>query len=75
MAVTTLAATIGEINLIQYLANNPSTPSTKPPISTAPIIAPYPYCAPTKLNIDTNVKLIPITIGSPEPILPNNGNN
>ena len=42
MAVTTLAATIGEISFSQYLANKPKNPSTRPPIKTAPIIAPYP---------------------------------
>ena len=75
MAVTTLAETIGEISLIQYLANRPRTPSIMPPMSTAPIIAPYPYCAPTKLRIDTKVKLMPMTMGRPEPILPNSGNS
>ena len=40
--VTTLAATIGEISFSQYLANKPKNPSTRPPIKTAPIIAPYP---------------------------------
>ena len=39
MDVTTLAATIGATILIQYLANNPKTPSTIPPINTAPTIA------------------------------------
>ena len=36
--VTTLAATIGVISFIQYLANSPSVPSIRPPINTAPII-------------------------------------
>ena len=42
-------------------------PSIIPPIITAPTMAPYPYVGPTKQNTDTNVKLIPITIGNPEP--------
>src|SRR5574344_109127 len=43
IAVTTLAATIGVINFVQYFAKSPSRPSTIPPTSTAPTIAPYPY--------------------------------
>ena len=38
IAVTTLAATIGVIILVQYFAKRPSTPSTIPPIKTAPTI-------------------------------------
>ena len=67
IAVTTVAATIGEIILIQYFARRPSKPSTIPPTKTAPIRVAYPYCAPTTHASETNVKLIPITIGSPEP--------
>ena len=69
IAVTTVAATIGDTILIQYLDKSPSIPSTIPPISTAPIIAPYPYFAPITHAIDTNVNEIPITIGSLDPIL------
>lgn len=69
IAVTTVAATIGEITFIQYFAKSPRSPSTIPPINTAPIRVPYPYCAPKVQARDTNVKLIPITIGSLEPIL------
>ena len=37
MAVTTEAATIGAIILLQYFAKGPITPSNIPPIITAPI--------------------------------------
>lgn len=40
IAVTTLADTIGAMTLIQNFAKSPSMPSTMPPMSTAPIIAP-----------------------------------
>ena len=39
IAVTTLAATTGVINLVQYFASSPRMPSAKPPISTAPMMA------------------------------------
>ena len=39
MAVTTTAATIGEMMRRQYLANRPSTPSMTPPTMTAPMAA------------------------------------
>ena len=42
MEVTTLAATIGDISLIQYFAKRPRTPSTIPPTRTAPTMALYP---------------------------------
>ena len=42
IAVTTDAATIGEIIFLQYFANNPKIPSNTPPISTAPITVGYP---------------------------------
>ena len=42
MEVTTLAATIGDISLIQYNAKRPRTPSTIPPTRTAPTMALYP---------------------------------
>ena len=42
IAVTTLAATIGEIHFSQYFANNPSVPSKIPPTKTAPTIVSYP---------------------------------
>ena len=40
MAVTTVEETIGEISLIQYFAKRPRIPSTIPPTSTAPMMAP-----------------------------------
>ena len=39
MAVTTDAATIGVMNLRQYLAKNPSIPSNSPPTIKAPTMA------------------------------------
>ena len=42
MEVTTLAATIGDISLIQYFAKRPRTPSTIPPTRTAPTMVLYP---------------------------------
>ena len=42
MEVTTLAATIGDISLIQYFAKRPRIPSTIPPTRTAPTMALYP---------------------------------
>lgn len=38
IAVTTVAATIGEMILIQYFANSPRMPSTRPPTITQPMI-------------------------------------
>ena len=42
IAVTTVAATIGEIILLQYFASRPKVPSKMPPIRTAPITVGYP---------------------------------
>ena len=69
IAVTTVAATIGEMILIQYFAKRPRIPSTMPPMMTAPINVPIPLPVPMTMARERNVKLIPITIGSLEPIL------
>ena len=75
MDVTTTAATMGEMSQRQYFANRPSTPSIRPPTIMAPIAALKPYVAATPHSTVTNVKLMPITIGNPEPIRPARGNS
>ena len=69
MAVTTVAATMGDIIFIQYFAKSPSRPSTIPPTITAPISTPMPWLTPMEMARERKVKLIPITIGSLEPTL------
>ena len=68
IAVTTVAATTWGTSFIQYLANRPSSPSTNPPIITAPISTPMPCVVAIKIFSDRNVKLMPITMGNLEPM-------
>ena len=70
MDVTTTAATIGVMIRRQYCANRPSTPSMQPPTMMAPAAAPMPYAATTPVITVTNVKLMPMTMGSPLPKRP-----
>ena len=70
MDVTTTAATIGVMIRRQYCANRPSTPSMQPPTMMAPAAAPMPYVATTPVITVTNVKLMPMTMGSPLPKRP-----
>ena len=68
MAVTTVADTTCGMSFIQYFTNKPSTPSTSPPMMTAPISVPMPYAPAMLMASERNVNEIPMTIGKREPI-------
>ena len=68
MAVTTVAATTGEMSFIQYLAHRPSTPSIRPPTITAPMSEPIPCVVAMVIARLRKVKLMPITTGRREPM-------
>ena len=68
IAVTTVAATTGGMRLVHLPGNSPSIPSTRPPMMTAPTRVPMPCVVAIAMARERNVKLIPITIGSLEPI-------
>ena len=67
MDVTTTAATMGDMMRRQYFANRPSTPSMMPPTMMAPMATLYPYVAAMPTSTVTNVKLMPMTMGRPDP--------
>ena len=74
--VTTVPVTTWGRNLRSGFTINPSINSIKPPMRDAPRIAAYPfdqspiaaYCSPTPIATGIKPELVPITVGSPEPI-------
>ena len=70
IAITTHADTTGVRKRFQYLALRPTSPSKIPPKITAPTIPSYPSSGLVQITnrLPRNVKLTPITIGSPDPI-------
>ena len=72
---TTVPVTTDGRSLRRGLRNNPRTPSNSPPISEAPMIAPYavtppPMVAATLLNTPMKPDEVPIMIGTLPPIGP-----
>lgn len=66
----TTAETIGVRMCFQYLAERPRSPSKIPPAMTVPMTAPYPFYEAMAVKGTIKVKLAPMKMGSPEPILP-----
>ena len=72
---TTVPVTTAGKNLRSGFKKNPSTPSNRPPMIDAPMIAPYAITPPpitpaTLLNTPIKPELVPIMIGTRPPTGP-----